>query len=117
MGGSLVHSREFRVERYRNDHGEHYEVLPGEGGDYDFFSYTIWGRLKEFGASYGMDPAAWPDFTDYESCIDIPLDALAARQKPFRRALEMLPAEALAGCELLSRIAGYVRAGEQVFFC
>ena len=59
----------------------------------------------------------WPDFTQYENCIDLPLEEIAAKQEPFRRAIESLSAEAIDGNHHLALIDGYVRGGEQVFFC
>jgi hypothetical protein len=42
---------------------------------------------------------------------------VAAVQERLRQALAGLPADAVAGNPLLARIVGYLRKGEQVFFC
>ena len=118
MGGSLVHSRIFRIRSWHSvPNGSHYEVGPDEEGDYEFFSYTRWGELKRYCARFGFPPEVWPDFTQYECDIDVPLEEIAAKQEPFRRAIEPLSAELIAGNHYLALIDGYVRSGEQIFFC
>ncbi|MEJ7640549.1 MAG: hypothetical protein WKF75_21905 [Singulisphaera sp.] len=118
MGGSLVHSKTFCINSWHSEqYGSHYEVGPDEEGDYEFFSYTSWNELKKYCARFGIPPEVWPDFTHYEGCIDVPLEEIAAKQEPFRRAIESLPAEVIAGNRHLALIDGYVRNGEQVFFC
>ena len=118
MGGSLVHSKTFRITSWHSEEfGSHYEVGPDEEGDYDFFSYTSWTELKTYGETFGVPPEAWPDFTAYQCCIDVPLDEVKAKQEPFRRAIATLPAEVIAGNRHLARVAKYLRRGENVFFC
>jgi hypothetical protein len=117
MGGSLVHSKTFRINRWQRENGPHYEVRPDDEGSYDFFSYTSWDELMRYCAGFGIPPEVWPDFRRYECCIDVPLEEIAAKQEPFGRAIESLPAEVIAGNRHLARIDGYVRNGEQVFFC
>jgi len=118
MGGSLVHSKTFRIASWSSEEfGSHYEVGPDEEGDYDHFSYTSWGELKGYCERFGVPPEVWPDFTAYECCIDVPLDEIAAKQEPFRRAVEGLTPEVIAGNRHLARVAEYLRRGEQVFFC
>jgi hypothetical protein len=117
MGGSLIHSKTFRVERYMGNDGKpHHEVLPDDG-DYDFMSYSSWSEIKRYCAAFGIASEVWPDFTNYQDAIDVPLDAVAAKQGPFRRAIESLPAEAVARNDALARIVEYVLRGETVFFC
>lgn len=118
MGGSLVHSKTFRITSWHSEeNGSHYEVGPDEEGDYDFFSYTSWAELKRYCEAFGVAPEVWPDFTGYESCIDVPLDEVEVKQGPLRRAVESLPADVIAGNRHLARVAEYLRRGEQVFFC
>ncbi|WP_442483454.1 hypothetical protein [Aeoliella sp. SH292] len=117
MGGSLVHSRSFRVQHYTGRDGlPHYEVFPAEG-DYDLISYSTWKDLMAYGESLGVPVEVWPGFTDYGNAIDVPLEEVAAMQSRLREVLGGLSAEAIGGNQLLSRICNYLRKGEQVFFC
>lgn len=117
MAGSLIHSKTFRVERYEGRDGKpHYEVLP-EDGDYDVMSYSTWSEVRRYCAALGIASEVWPDFTDYQSAIDVPLDEVDAKQGPFLRAIESLPAEAVARNDALGRIVEYLRRGEKIFFC
>ena len=116
MGGSLVHSKTLRVTRWQSEEfGSHYEVGPDEDGDYDHFSYSRWGELKRYCADFGVPAEVWPDFTAYESCIDVPLDQIVAKQGPFRLAIESLPGEVIAGNRHPARIAVSLCDGEQAF--
>jgi hypothetical protein len=117
MGGSLIHSRSFRVQHYKGRDGlPHYEVRSAEG-DYDLISYSTWKELTAYGESFGVPVEVWPDFTDYGNTIDVPLEEVAAMQSRLRDVLGCLSAEVTAGNQLLSRICNYLRKGEQVFFC
>ena len=81
MGGSLVHSKTFRINSWHRENGPHYEVGPDEEGDYKFLSYTSWDELKRYCAGFGITPEVWPDFTQYEECIDVPLEEIVVLEE------------------------------------
>ena len=116
MAGSLFHSREFRAETYVASNGtQHHEIVPVDG-DRDVMSYSSWTEAKQFGATLGIPDDAWPDFTDFEFTIDIPLAAIVPASEQLRTALARID-RSDAWPHWFARIVQHLDAGEHVFFC
>ena len=116
MAGSLFHSREFHAESYVASNGtSHHEIVPVDG-DRDMVSYSSWTETKQFGATLGISDDAWPDFTNYECAIDIPLDAIVPASELLRTALAGID-RSDEWPHWFARIVQYLDAGEHVFFC
>ena len=116
MAGSLFHSREFRAEIYVDSNGtQHHEIVPVDGGC-DVMSYSSWTEAKQFCATLGIHEDAWPDFTDYECAIDIPLAAIVPASEQLRTALAHIE-RSDGRPHWFAQIVQHLDAGEHVFFC
>ena len=116
MAGSLFHSREFRADTYLASNGtQQNEVVPVDG-DRDVMSCSSWTETKQFGATLGIPDDAWPDFTDFECAIDIPLDAIVPASEQLRAALVGIERSS-AWPHWFARIVAHLDAGKHVFFC
>jgi hypothetical protein len=116
MSGSLYHARRFERRPYVGaDGNEHWEIEPIDGAA-DVVSHTSWHGLIRHCAELGVPEDVWPSFILCECAIDVPLDEVQAKQRPFRRALLGLSPVHSSGHELLARIVAYLERGEAVFF-
>jgi len=117
MGGSLLHGKEFRVRFFQSTNGKlHYEVVP-QDGDYDFISYSTWRKIKEYCATLGVPEDVWPDFTQYDDTIDVPIELIHEKQEQFREAMQRLPPEAQSFDSWLAKIIKYAANGDVMFYC
>ncbi|MCR9118625.1 MAG: hypothetical protein NXI22_16945, partial [bacterium] len=78
--------------------------------------YSSWTETKQFGADLGVADDAWPDFTDYEFAIDIPLDAIVPASERLRAAVAKID-RSTEWPHWFARIIYHLDAGEHVFFC
>jgi hypothetical protein len=113
MGGTLIHSREFRVEEFGDGHFELVEI----DGDSDNCSHASWNEMKELAFAHGVPKNVWPELLDHAFGIDVSLETVRKLQHPIREYVLELPEEVLNSHRWLRDIAKWFRNDEMVFFC
>ena len=113
-----MHAIEFRKNEYTGGDGKPHYELETIDGDSEGMGNTTWQALKQFFATLGVHPDAWPEFPNHQLSIDIPIPEVDAKNEVLRKALRenRSAIEAADMPERYRKILAYIERGERIFF-